>query len=295
MAKLISVFIGAVVVALASSPYAFAQRIVVGGKAFTEQRLLTEMTSQLLKANGFEPDSRGGMGSGLVRQAIENGQIDVYWDYTGTVLNIAHKINDRMSAQEGYNRVKNLDAAKDIIWLDASEVNNTYALGMLAARSDEVNVKSISDLAAAIRSGKKLTIGVNTEFAARPDGLPGVQKAYDFQVPVDDIKKMDFGLSFQALRDRQVDAAMVTSTDGRIIAFNLVVLKDDKAFFPFYLLAPIARKPVLDANPKLAGLLNSLAKKLDSETMIKLNAQVDVEKRSVEDVAGSFLKSQNMM
>lgn len=92
--------------------------------------------------------------------------------------------------------------------------------------------------------------------------------------PLDSIVKMDFGLSFQALRDGQVDAAMVTSTDGRIISFDILVLADDKNFFPIYLMTPVARKEVLDKNPKLAAVLESLAAKLDSDTILKLNAAV---------------------
>ena len=130
---------------------------------------------------------------------------------------------------------------------------------MLQPTSKELGIESISDLAQAYNSGKELTIGVNAEFAKRADGLPGVEKAYGFQVPLDSIKKMDFGLSYQALQEKQVAAAMVTSTDGRIIAFDLKVLEDDKNFFPTYLLTPVVRKSVLDAHPKLAEILNQLS------------------------------------
>ena len=140
-----------------------------------------------------------------------------------------------------------------------------------------------------------MPIGVNAEFSQRPDGLPGVQKIYGFTVPLDSIVKMDFGLSFQALRDGQVDSAMVTSTDGRIISFNILVLADDKNFFPFYLMTPVVRKEVLDKNPKLAPLLESLSAKLDSETILKLNAAVDVDKKSIESVADGFLKQQGLI
>ena len=122
---------------------------------------------------------------------------------------------------------------------------------MLRSKSSTLGIKSISDLANVYKGGKTLGIGVNAEFSQRPDGLPGVQKTYGFTVPLDSIVKMDFGLSFQALRDGQVDSAMVTSTDGRIISFDILVLADDKNFFPIYLMTPVARKEVLDKNPKL--------------------------------------------
>ena len=272
-----------------------AQEVVVGGKGFTEQQLIAEMTSQLLAANGIKPDKRVGMGSAVLRQALESGQIDVCWEYTGTALSLAYKDTEKYTAEQGYEKIRSLDAAKGIVWLKPTRVNNTYAIGMLRSKSSALGIKSISDLGTAYKSGKNIMIGTNAEFAARPDGLPGVQKTYGFTVPLDSIVKMDFGLSFQALRDSQVEAAMVTSTDGRIIAFDVLVLNDDKAFFPIYLMTPVARKEALDKNPKLAGLLESLAAKLDSDTILKLNAAVDVDKKSVESVANGFLKQQGLI
>jgi len=272
-----------------------AQEVVVGGKGFTEQQLIAEMTSQLLAANGIKPDKRVGMGSAVLRQALESGQIDVCWEYTGTALSLAYKDTEKYTAEQGYEKIRSLDAAKGIVWLKPTRVNNTYAIGMLRSKSSALGIKSISDLGNAYKGGKNIMIGTNAEFAARPDGLPGVQKTYGFTVPLDSIVKMDFGLSFQALRDSQVEAAMVTSTDGRIIAFDVLVLNDDKAFFPIYLMTPVARKEALDKNPKLAGLLESLAAKLDSDTILKLNAAVDVDKKSVESVANGFLKQQGLI
>jgi len=272
-----------------------AQQVVIGGKGFTEQQLMAEMTTQLLAANGMKPDKRVGMGSAVLRQALESAQIDVCWEYTGTALSLVYKDTEKYTAEQGYEKIRSLDAAKGIVWLKPSHVNNTYAIGMLRSKSAALGIKSISDLGNAYKSGKNMTIGANTEFSQRPDGLPGVQKTYGFTVPLDSIVKMDFGLSYQALRDGQVDAAMVTSTDGRIISFDVLVLADDKAFFPIYLMTPVARKEVLDKNPKLAPLLESLAAKLDSDTMIKLNAAVDVDKKSVESVATGFLKQQGLI
>lgn len=278
-----------------SAASASAQEIVVGGKGFTEQLIMAEMTAQLLKANGFEPDQRVGMGTAVVRQALESGQVHLYWEYTGTALSVFHKFKEPLGAQEGYEKIKELDAEKGIVWLNPTDVNNSYAIGMLKARADELGISTLSDLAESYNSDKNLVIGVNAEFAQRQDGLPGVEQKYAFEVPPDDLKKMDFGLSYQALRDKQVDAAMVTSTDGRVLAFNVKVLEDDKGFFPTYLLTPVVRKEVLDANPGLSDILNKLSTKLDSATILKLNAAVDVDKKSVGEVASEFLKSQSLI
>jgi osmoprotectant transport system substrate-binding protein len=288
--------LGGVVLALcAVAGGVSAQTIVVGGKGFTEQQLIAELTSQLLAANGFKPDKRVGMGTAVLRQGLESAQIDVCWEYTGTALSNVYKDTEKYTAEQGYDKIKSLDAAKGIVWLKPTRVNNSYGIGMLRAKSEKLGIKSISDLGNAYKGGKTMPIGVNAEFAGRPDGLPGVQKTYGFTVPLDSIVKMDFGLSFQALRDGQVESAMVTTTDGRIISFDILVLADDKNFFPFYLMTPVARKEVLDKNPKVGPLLESLSAKLDSNTILKLNAAVDVDKKSIESVASDFLKQQGLV
>ena len=274
---------------------ATAQTIVVGGKNFTEQQIMSQMTAQLLQAKGFKPDVKAGMGSAVVRQAQESGQIDVYWEYTGTSLITYNKINERMSPAETYAKVKALDAAKGLVWLNPSKANNTYSLAMNRDDAQKQGIVSISDLAAKVKGGAKLTFASNAEFYARPDGLKPLEQVYGFEFPRENVKRMDTGLVYQALKEKQVDVGLVFATDGRVPAFNFVVLKDDKGFFPNYALTPVVRKQVLDANPKLADYLNALSAKLDDATMARLNASVDVDKKTVEDVARTFLKEQGLV
>jgi osmoprotectant transport system substrate-binding protein len=272
-----------------------AQTIVVGGKNFTEQQIMASMTAQLLQAKGFKADTRAGMGSAVLRQAQESGQIDVYWEYTGTSLITYNKVNDRMSPADTYNKVKELDAAKGLVWLNPSKANNTYSLAMNAEDAKKQGIASISDLAKKVKDGGKLTFASNAEFYARPDGLKPLEQQYGFEFARENVKRMDTGLVYQALKEKQVDVGLVFATDGRIPAFNFVVLKDDKGFFPSYALTPVVRKQVLDANPKLADILNSLSAKLDDATMARLNASVDVDKKTIEDVARGFLKEQGLI
>ena len=293
MIRILAFVAGALLVNIASS--AIAQNIVVGGKNFTEQQIMSQMTAQLLQAKGFKVDVKAGMGSAVLRQAQENGQIDVYWEYTGTSLITYNKINDRMSAADTYAKVKDLDAAKGLVWLNPSKANNTYSLAMNQDDAKKQGIVSISDLAAKVKGGAKLTFASNAEFYARPDGLKPLEQAYGFEFPRESVKRMDTGLVYQALKEKQVDVGLVFATDGRIPAFNFVVLKDDKGFFPNYALTPVVRKQVLDANPKLAEYLNALSAKLDDATMARLNASVDVDKKTVEDVAKTFLKEQGLV
>lgn len=291
--KILSAAIG--VVAGLGIASASADTITVGGKNFTEQQLLASMTAQLLTAKGFDVDERAGMGSAALRSAMENGQIDVYWEYTGTSLITYNKVTDRMSPEDTYKKVKELDAEKGIVWLEASDANNTYALAMRKGDAEERGINSLSDLAGKVSGGEALTLASNAEFYARPDGLKPLQEEYGFEFGRENVKRMDTGLVYQALKDGQVDVGLVFATDGRIPAFEFVVLEDDKNYFPAYALTPTVRKDVLDANPKLAEHLNALSAKLDDATMANLNASVDVQKKSVESVAETFLKEQGLI
>jgi osmoprotectant transport system substrate-binding protein len=285
-------FVGTMVLASAVC----AQTIVVGGKAFTEQQIMTAMTVALLKAKGFTPDRKAGMGSAAVRSALENGQIDVYWEYTGTALQVFNKITDKFdSADAAYKKIKEVDGAKGIVWLDMSPANNTYAFAMNADDAKKRGIVTMSDYAKAVKADPKLTFASNAEFYSRPDGLPGWQKTYGFEIDRDNVKRMDTGLVYQALKDRQVDSGVVFATDGRIPAFNFVVIKDDKNYAPPYNMTPVVRKEIADKNPKLIAALNAVSAKLNNETMARLNASVDVDKKTPEEVAEAFLKQNGLI
>lgn len=272
-----------------------AQSVVVGGKNFTEQQIMAEMTTQLLKAKGFTVDKRAGLGTAPLRQAQEAGQIDVYWEYTGTSLITFNKVADKLDAQATYAKVKELDAAKGLVWLNPSKANNTYALAMRKKDADAKGIKTLDDLATKVKGGEALKFGCNAEFYARPDGLTPLQKTYGFDFGRENVVRMDTGLVYQALRDAQVDIGLVFATDGRVPAFDFVILGDTKGFFPTYAMTPVIRKETLDKNPKLAEILNGLSAKLDDPTMAKLNASVDVDKKTVEEVASGFLKAQSLV
>src|SRR3954452_9195668 len=154
---------------------ASAQTVVVGGKNFTEQQIMAEMTSQLLQAKGFSPDKRAGLGTAPLRQAQEAGQVDVYWEYTGTSLINFNKVTDKLDAAATYAKVKELDGAKGLVWLNPSKANNTYALAMRKADAEAKKIKTLSDLAAKVKGGQAMKFGCNAEFYARADGLKPLQ------------------------------------------------------------------------------------------------------------------------
>ncbi|WP_064602745.1 glycine betaine ABC transporter substrate-binding protein [Photobacterium sp. J15] len=293
----ISRMMAAVVVLAMSQTAVAANKLVVGGKGFTEQLIMSSMTAQYLQAKGYEVDQRDGMGSTVLRTAQENGQIDLYWEYTGTGLITYNKVTDKLSPEETYKRVKSLDAKKGLIWLNPSKANNTYALAMRKDFAKEKGLETISDMMAWLKSedGEDALLASNIEFSARADGLKSLLAAYEFELPRRNLKKMNSGLVYQALSQEVVDISMVFATDGRVKAFNFYVLKDDRQHFPNYALTPVVRQDSLDANPLLADQLNALAALMNDDVMASLNAQVDVDGISIERVAHDFLQQNNLL
>ncbi len=288
-------FVAMLGITMAFGSVAVAGTIVVGGKNFTEQQLLTSMTAQYLRGKGYDVDKRAGMGSAVLRSAQENGQVDVYWEYTGTGLIVYNDVKEKLGRMEGYERVRELDMEKGLVWLDPSDANNTYALAMRASEAKAMGIETLSDMASAVNEGKKLVLASNAEWYARDDGFRPFAKAYGFKLPRNQIKRMDSGLTYTALKEGEVDMALVFATDGRIPAFDFVLLEDDLNFFPNYAITPVVRQDTLDNNPKLSEHLNTLSALLDNETMSRLNAQIDVEKEDIEKVALSFLKANGLI
>ncbi|MCO7515622.1 glycine betaine ABC transporter substrate-binding protein [Pseudomonas guariconensis] len=294
MKKRIALLLGAALLFAGFAQAAQKPLVRIGARVFTEQTVLAEITAQYLRANGFDVRVTAGLGSNLARQAQETGQLDLMWEYTGVSLVSYNHIDERMpSAEATYARVKALDAQKGLVWLTPSRFSNTYALALPRKVAEAYpQVATISQLNQVLRDEKarKHLVALDTEFANRPDGLEGLKAMYDLQVGRANIRQMDAGLVYTALRNDQVFAGLVYTTDGRLSAFDLKLLEDDKHYFPDYTAAPVVRKQVLDANPQLAALLKPLAETLDDETMRQLNAKVDVEHQSPTTVAAEFLR-----
>lgn len=280
---------------LAPGARAQGRAITVGGKNYTEQLLLAEMTTELLRAKGIAAEKRDGLASALIRQAQESGEVDVYWEYTGTSLVVYNKVEEKLSAEQTYQRVKELDAKKGLVWLKSSTANNTFAIGMPKARAQELGVRTISDFARVVNGGAPIKFATDGEFARRDDALLGLQRTYDFKLPRTSLMLMDVGLMYDALHQNRADAGAISSTDGRVKAFDFAVLEDDKGFFPAYTLCPVARQDALDRTPGLADALNDLAGKMNDDALRSINGGVDVERKTVRDVAAAFLREQGLV
>jgi osmoprotectant transport system substrate-binding protein len=219
----------------------------------------------------------------------------MYWEYTGTgwSTHLKREVADApRDEKQLYDLVKEADKANGVAWLDAAPLNNAYALGISKAKSDELHITTISQMAELIKTNPAQgKICAAAEFLTRDDGLPGVAKTYGFTVPADGVAEIEASLiPSETGKAQACTFGEITVTDGAVKANDLVVLDDDKNAFVDYNLAMTVRQPVLDANPKLADVFNPIAAKLTSDEMRSLNEQVDVKGALPDEVAEQWLK-----
>jgi len=276
----------------------FAASLVLGSKNFTEQRILSSITAQYLDHNGYQVEEKTNLGSVIMRQAQLNKQIDLVWEYTGTVLVIYDNIHTRLSPEETYETVKRLDLPRGLTWLKPSQLNDTYALAMTSKQAKLLGIQTIADLVRHMDADQEKhpwIVGFDIEFVGRSDGLRPMQALYKMSLDRPQIRQMDAGLVYNALRDNYVDAGLVYTTDARVKGFDLQVLQDNLHYFPNYAATAVVRSDVLKNNPGLADLLNNLSALLDNPTIIALNAAVDIDHRSPSVVAAEFLRAHHLI
>ncbi|MEJ2305402.1 MAG: glycine betaine ABC transporter substrate-binding protein [Anaerolineales bacterium] len=264
------------------------ETIRVSSKAFTEQYILGNMYQMLLEDAGFTTTYSSVGGTAENHQALLEDQIDVYPEYTGTALltHLGMSYDPSMSQEDVYNTVKSAyEEQFGLTWLDQTAFNNTYCLTMTQAKAQELNVKTVSDLA---QKAPELVFGTTQEFTEREDGLPGLKQTYGgFEFK--EVLGLDPGLLYSGLDEGDIDVTTCFGTDGQISAYNLVVLDDDKNFWPPYPVAPVVRQDTLEADPGIADALNKLAPLLDGPTMSALNWEVAGNSREADEVAREFL------
>ena len=268
----------------------------VGSKEFTEQLILGQITLQALENAGATVNDQIGLaGTVAARKALESGEIDMYWEYTGTgwITHLGHT-KPIPSSQKQFEAVAKEDLEKnDIEWLSPpAPANNTYTMAVRSEAYDKLGVKKLSDFKQLVEENpEEATVCVGTEFSTRDDGLPGMEKAYDFEFPKENIVKIDEGLIYQQTdKGKQCNFGEVFQTDGRIEALDLELVEDDKSFFPVYNPALNVRKDVIDEYPQVAKLFAPISKKLTTEELQKLNAKVDVDGQLEDQVAEEWLK-----
>lgn len=282
-------------VLLAFAAYAASpDRIVVGSKNFTENRLLAEMMAQLVEAKtDLTVERKIGLGgTTMVFSALTSGEIDLYPEYTGTAwvihLGIDEKVSDPLRV---YLRVSEEFRRKfGLVFLEPFGFQNSYALAMAEPEAKRLGIRTISDL---LPHQGKLSAGVSHEFLNRQDGFPGLAEAYGLRIG--DVRGMEHGLAYQAIESGKIDLIDTWTTDGKLLRYDIRILRDDRGFFPPYDAAPVIREDTLRRHPELRDLLNRLAFRIDDARMRRLNARVEEEGGAFEEVAHEFLREEGLL
>ena len=263
------------------------ERVVVGSKNFTEQRILGELLAQTVESAGLRAERRLDLGGTFVCDAaIRAGQIDTYVEYTGTALAAILKEEPGDDRSGVLERVRKAYAPAGLVWTAPLGFDNTFALVIRGEDAGQLGVRTISD---AVPQAPSWRAAFGYEFKERADGFPGLSRTYGLVFK--EIRIMDLGLLYRALVDRQVDVVAGNATDGQIESLKLAVLEDDKHYFPPYEAAPVVREAVLARYPALRAALDRLGGKLSAETMRRLNHAVDGEHRDPAAVVKEFRAS----
>lgn len=272
--------------------------LTVTSKEFTEQLILGAMMGIAFEAAGADVLDRTGIqGSIGAREAVKSGDADGMYEYTGTAW-ITYQGNSEPIAdpRKQWEAVREADLKNGLTWLPPASLNNTYALAMNAANSKKYGTKTLSDVATLSHSNPgAVTVCVESEFANRADGLPGMEKAYGMSLPARSITQMDTGIIYTQAAKGSCTYGEVFTTDGRIKSMNLAVMRDDRKFFPNYNAAPEINSKALKKWPAIADVLDPITKKLDNTVAQELNAKVDVDGEDPHQVALDWLVAEGFV
>lgn len=268
--------------------------VTVGSKNFTEQIILGEIMSQLIESRtDLKVNRKFNLGGTFVCfSALQKGYIDIYPEYTGTGLIAILKEDVLKDPDRAYAVVKGeFKKRYDLVWLEPFGLNNTYTITLRKADAEKRAIKNISDL---LQYRNILRAGFTSEFLERPDGYRGLKKKYGLKFKIRP-KELDPGLMYRALKEKQIDVICGFATDGRIPAYNLKALRDDKNFFPPYFAAPLIRQKTIDAYPELPAVINKLDSLISDAEMRAMNYAVDQKGIKAKDVARKFLIKVNLL
>ena len=264
--------------------------IVVGSKNFTEQLVLGEILAQQLERRlGQKVDRKLNLGGTLLaHEALVNGEIDLYPEYTGTALTAILKLPAPSDRAQALGRVTSeYEKRWRLEWMTPFGFDNSFAI---VIHGDEGRRGHLLTLSEAAQRRIGWVMGAGYEFLERPDGFKGLVKTYGLEIK-GQVKTMDLGLLYRALDQRQVDMIAASATDGMLSVLDVTVLQDDKHYFPPYEAAAVVRAGSLASRPGMREALEELSGKLSNETMRKLNYEVDGKHRPLADVAREFLNA----
>ncbi|WP_328496054.1 glycine betaine ABC transporter substrate-binding protein [Streptomyces sp. NBC_00414] len=272
--------------------------LTVTSKEFTEQLVLGAIMGIAFQAAGADVLDRTGIqGSIGAREAVKGGDADAMYEYTGTAWITYQGNSDPIpDPDKQWEAVREADLKNGLTWLAPSALNNTYALAMNQANFKKYGTKTLSEVAALSKKDPKaVTVCVESEFANRADGMPGMEKAYGMKLPSGNITQMDTGIIYTQVKKGSCTYGEVFTTDGRIRSMNLAVMADDKKFFPNYNVAPEINSKALKKYPAIAEVLAPVTRKLNNDVAQELNAKVDVDGEDPHAVALDWMKAEGFV
>ncbi|MCT6589959.1 ABC transporter substrate-binding protein [Pantoea dispersa] len=296
--------LGMIAFAMSVGAVQAADPVKVGSKIDTEGSLLGNIILQVLNQHGVKTVNKIQLGTTqVVRGAITAGELDIYPEYTG---NGAFFFNDEKdaawkNAQQGYEKVKKLDAEKNhLVWLTPAPANNTWTIAVRGDVAQQNNLKSLDDLSAYLKKGGTFKLAASAEFIERSDALPAFEKAYNFKLGQSQLLSLAGGdtavtIKAAAQQTSGVNAAMAYGTDGPVAALGLQTLSDPKGVQPIYAPAPVIRASVLQQYPQIADWLQPVFSKLDEKTLQQLNAQIAVDGQDASQVAQQWLQQNKLL
>jgi osmoprotectant transport system substrate-binding protein len=286
---------------------ALAQKgpITIGSKIDTEGELLCQMVKLRLEAAGFRVNDRCRTGTtNIVRRALTSGEIDLYPEYTGTALTqffpqAQIDVALTRDAKRAIEKLRELDAKNDIVWLNPAPANNTWAIAVPKALAEKEGLKTMADFARYVNAGKPLKLAASQEFVERDDALKAFERVYGFKLKPEQLLILPGGDTTQtetaaARGTNNVNAAMAYGTDGAIATLGLVALTDPQGAVAVYQPAITVRKAIFEKYPELATLINPLFATLTEEVLSELNGQVSLGKKAA-DVAAEYLKKRGLI
>ena len=268
------------------------ETIIVGSMDYTEQHILGEMLVMLIEAHtDLKTILRDNMAAHVVFAAIETGNVDVYVEYTGTIYGDVFSLSGSNDAIEVYNTSVTLLAERyNIRMLDKLGFNNSFGLAVRRDTAERYGLRTYSDLA---EVSSDLIFHGGPVLMTRNDGLPNLKRLYNMSFKEEVVRNDED--RYTPLMNGDVHVAEIFTTDGMLLEYDVVVLEDDKNFFPPYHGAIVARNEILDKHPELIGVLNMLTGKLPDDVMINLIHRVDVGNETPQDVARSFLRDNGLI
>ncbi len=285
---------------LLAAPLALAstEKIVVGAKTFTEQFLLARMVTLILQNDGYQVDERMNVTTRVLRELLIKGEVDIYWEYTGTAYSALFQGKDTTIARDDqklYSLIRDRDLENGVTWLQPALFSNGWKLVVPRTVASHYEISNISDLARVVNQGQSLIFGMETQFYARPDGFQKLGSFYGFVVPKSQILFMGHSGIYGAMARGQIQVGMGYGTDPQLLDVEFIGLNDDRSFFPVYSPAPTLKTATITAHPELATRLDGLGPRLDQETMIRLIHAVEVKKQPFGEVAKTWLKSNGFL